>query len=235
MFGKLFGRKSGDAPQAAAQPSELHHEAAAQLSRWLMQCANSERGVHVETMTAMLGSLAGMACQIAARHALLDGPRDWGTPWAVAAGADGASYFFGDAINHFLLEDRLSFWSLAAGAVAALGEEVPDVIPVVRHVSATVGSEAFGRIRYPEGTSADGAPADYVRHLFPDVQENFTRLGLDPTEWPVAFGLAAQEFLRMAKAVVAPPAALLVLMECAIVMAKVDPAPLGLSAPTPGA
>ena len=234
MFGKLFGRKGGDAPQAAAQPSDLHHEAAAQLNRWLMQCANSERGVHVETMTAMLGALAGMACQIAARHALLDGPRHWGTPWAVATGADGATYYFGDAINHFLLEDRLSLWSLAAGAVAALGEEVPDVIPLVQHVSATVGSEAFGEIHYPEGTSADGAPADYVRHLFPDVQENFARLGLEPTEWPTAFGLAAQDFLRMARDVVAPPAALLVLMECAIVMAKVDPAPLGLSAPTPG-
>ncbi len=234
MFGKLFGRKGGDAPHEPAQPSERQYEAAAQLNRWLMQCANSERGVHVESMIAMLGALAGTACQIAARHALLNGPGQWGTPWAVATGADGASYFFGDAINHYLLEDRYSFWSLAAGAVAALGEEVPDVIPVVQHVSATVGSGEFGRIRFPEGTSADGAPADYVRHLFPDVQENFGRLGLDPTEWPTAFGLAAQDFLKMARDVVAPPVALLVLMECAIVMAKVDPAPLGLSAPTPG-
>ena len=252
MFRKLFGRKSGDAPAPPANPRDmLMAEAIAQLktddplagpkvgarelNAWLMECAKSERGVHVETMLAMLGSLAGFACQFAARHALLRGPGSWDTPWAIVSGADGATYFFGDAINHFLLEDRYSFWSLAAGAVAQLGDgDVPDVIPVVQHVTATIGSEGFGIIRFPEGTSADDLPINYVRNLFPDVQQNFERLGLDPGEWPIAFGLAAQEFLDMAREVVPPPVAVLVLMECAIAMAKVDPVSLGISAPIPG-
>ncbi len=255
MFRKLFGRKDENVPAPPASPPQdlraaLMAEAIAQvkaddplvgpkigareLNNWLLECAKSERGVHVETMLTMLGSLAGFSCQIAARHALLRGPGNWGTPWAMATGADGATYYFGDGINHFLLEDQYSFWSLAAGTVAGLGEEVPDVIPVVQHVTATIGTEDFGRIRYPQDTSADDLPVTYVRNLFPDVQANFERLGLDPGEWPIAFGLAAQEFLHMAKDVVAPPSARMILRVGAIAMAKVDPASLGIQAPIPG-
>jgi hypothetical protein len=251
MFGRLFGRAkqpAGDermqrdramadaiSAQKVEDPLIGARVAAEQVKSWLMSASETEQGVHVETLLVSLGALGGFACQLAARHALLGGPRDWESPWVIAEGGDGRLYFLGDAINHYLLEDRLSLWSLAAGIVPRISDRpVPDVIPIVRHVSGTIGSEMFGQVRYPEGTSAGDLPINYVRHWFPEVWDLVQRLGLEPVEAPIAFGLAAQDVLSLVRQVVDPVVGLELLMESAVAMAKVDPAGLGIAAPSPG-
>lgn len=255
MLRRLFGRAppepvpSGDdralrdrvmadaiASQRAEDPLIGARIGAEQVKSWLMTASETERGVHVETLLVSLGALGGVACQIAARHALMrDGSRDWESPWVIAEGGDGRRYFLGDAINHFLLEDRLSLWSLAAGIISQISDRpAPDFVPIVRHVSGTIGGDAFGQIRYPAGTSAGDLPVNYVRHWFPDVWDIVLRLEIDPIEAPILFGLAAQEVLLLVREVVEPSVALELLMEAAIAMAKVDPAGLGIAAPSPG-
>ena len=253
MFRRLFGKAkpapaAGDeralrdqvmadaiAAQKGEDPLIGARVGAEQVKSWLMSASETEQGVHVETLLVSLGALGGFACQIAARHALLNGPGDWDSPWVIAEGGDGRLYFLGDAINHYLLEDRLSLWSLAAGIIPRISDKpVPDVIPIVRHVSGTIGGEDFGQVRYPEGTSAGDTPINYVRHWFAEVQDMIQRLGVEPTEMPVLFGLAAQDVLSLVRQVVDPVVGLELLMESAVAMAKVDPAALGIAAPSPG-
>ncbi len=256
MFRRLFGKAKPEpvvagndrtlrdqvmaeaiASQRAEDPLIGARVGAEQVKSWLMSASETEQGVHVETLVVSLGALGGFACQLAARHLLVrEGARGWESPWVIAEGGDGRLYFLGDAINHFLLEDRFSFWSLAAGIMPSISDRpVPDVIPIVRHVSGTIGSEAFGQIRYPEGKSAGDLPINYVRHWYPDLHDIIARLGLDPTEAPILFGLAAQDILSLVRQVIDPVVGLEMLMESAIAMAKVDPAGLGIAAPSPGA
>lgn len=255
MFGKLFGRGNATPPPAPEGPELSADErirrmaiedgrgqdpliaariGADDVRAWLMQATETERGVHVESLFVSLGALGGFACQLAARHSLTTVPHQWDHPWAIANGADGRTYYFGDAINHYLIEGHYSLWSLAAGILPQLGADpVPDVGPLVTHVAATVGGGEFGEIRYPEGTSAGDTPVNYVRHFWPPVADRLVRIGTVPDDWPPLFGLLAQELLTLAKDVIAPSVALTLIMESAIAMAKLDPAEVGIESPDP--
>ncbi len=254
MFGKLFGRNRAEtASQAepelsadlrikrgaieqgrAGDPLIVAKVGAADINAWLMQAVTTERGVHVESLLVALGSLGGFSCQLAARHALCTMPHHWDHPWAVADGADGRRYFLGDAINHYALEGQYSLWSLAAGIFPQISDRpVPDLGAIVSHVVGTIGGGGFGEIRFPPGTSAGDDPINYVRHFWPPTRAHLDQLGLVPDDWPPAFGIAAQEVLTLAKDVVDPAAALTMIVESAVAMAKLDPAELGIDAPDP--
>lgn len=195
-----------------------------------MSVATTERGIHVESTLVALGAVAGYACQAAARIAPPPfDPADERTPIVEARGADGRLFYFGDAINHYLLEAPASFWSVAAGNAAQLnGRPLPDIVEIVRHVAASVGGEGFGEIRFPPGTSAAFSPSRYLCLLWPGARERLAENGLAPEEWPIALGLAAQIMLLMMKPAIEPVVALAILAETAVVTSKIDPAPLGL-------
>jgi hypothetical protein len=242
VLGRLFGRKKPD-PQPGGAGSAtrtidpaLHARAKATadlIGPGIMGIASGERGVHVESMFVALGAVAGYGCQIAARLAppqviIADPGR---TPWAEARGADGKTYYFGDAPNHYLLEAPDSFWNVAAGIIGQIGTQpVPDHREIAAHVAATVGGPEFGAIRFPPGTSAAHAPWDYLTALWPEVRVRLDQGGLAPTEWPVGFGITAQIALLAAEEIIEPAAGLAITMEAAVAMAKVDPSSLGLRA-----
>ena len=125
MLGRLFGRRRPDPQPATGRVEtgtidpELQSRAKATadlIGPGIMGIASGERGVHVESMFVALGAVAGYGCQIAARlappEAVMNDPGR--TPWAEAKGADGKTYIFGDATNHYLLEGGESFWAIAA-------------------------------------------------------------------------------------------------------------------------
>jgi hypothetical protein len=250
MFGRLFGRK-----QAAAAPAPVEDPALAgllayiqenkadpeiaakvaghQIDAWLMQCVETEQGVHIESLLVALGALGGLACQYSARFALKAGALPaLDTPWAEAKGADGHTYHLGDAINHCLLEGPYNLWALTAGFVQhKTGRPVPDVGEIAAHVAATIGGPDFGLIRYPEGTSAAERPIDYVQRLWPTARQRLELLGVHPGQWPLAFGFAGQEALSDALSIIDPEAALMMFIESAVAMAKIDPGEYGLDAP----
>lgn len=236
MPGRLFGRTA--APPAAEEvgarasaagldgaPPLGSRLAGAELVQWAMRAATTERGVHAESLFAILGALGGFACQIAARHGGAAG-----ATLAMAETTEGRRFFFGDAINAPLLEDRFSLWSLAAGKAEALGATPPDPIEIVRHVAASIGTPGFGLPRIPEGHGPAALPADYVRALWRASASLVASRCDAPRDWPVAFGLAVQQAMEAAGEVLAPGLALSIVMECAVPMSKLDPAELGLTA-----
>ena len=140
--------------QIQAQEKENPHIAAQIASRIildkLLALLKDDSGVHVESAFAMLGALAGYACQQSAVYALAHG--DNSHTVMVIDGADGKQYLFGDAINQPLAEAPLSLWALLAGQAEHLGDhELPDLDAIIAHVSQSVGTPEFGKPRLPPG------------------------------------------------------------------------------------
>jgi len=183
---------------------------------------NDPRGVHSETLLCVLGALAGYACQASLRAQALIAGKSANGAFTVVKTKDGKEFFFGDEINRLLAEDKLSVWSLAAGAAQHAGAKtLPDLHEIFGHTAASVGSEAFGVVRYPGAGAAKEPPIAYLRTLWPVLLPPLKELTGDPKLWPLAYALAIQQAIELSKDSLGPEAALTIAMEAAIPMSKV--------------
>jgi hypothetical protein len=190
----------------------------------VMQGMKDEKGVHIESLLSALGALAGYACQSGLREEFIHGKGlSENQLFVLVGGADGRQYFFGDNVNKPLAETQYSVWSLAAGAVHHLGVDPTTVNlgDIFQHVSETVGGDRFGIPRIPDGHKPSDLPGNYVKHLWP-VLLPVAKQFCPPMEWPVLFGLAAQDAILRGKDAIDPSLALSIVMESAIPMSKVD-------------
>ena len=250
MFGKFF-KKKGTTDAARSVPPDTDPVADAlfraiaeqkkedplvglkiggkEVLAHLMGAMKSERGVHIESLLSILGSLAGFSCQMSIR-AELQGTPEAATakPFVVLGGANGKKYFFGDALNRPLAESQYSIWGLTGGAAQHLGcKDLPDLNEVFKHVAGTVGTEGFGIPRIPENHRPSDLPINYVKAVWPKLLPIASRFCDKPSEWPILFGLAIQEAMYQSKGVIDPKLAMSIVMESAIPMSKIDPAEVG--------
>ena len=182
-----------------------------------------ERGVHIESLLSILGALAGYACQFSVREQnIKSGAKSPVSRLTVATGADGRTYYFGDALNKPLAESRYSVWSLTAGTIRQLGKPLPDLTDIFKHATATVGSAQFGVPRLPEGHGAGGLPIDYLQAFWPRILPVAQRFCDEPAHLPMVFALAIQNAIVMGKDVIDPTLAGTIAMESAVPMSKVD-------------
>lgn len=204
-------------------PKIAAHEIYARVFKVLQ----GERGVHLESLLGLLGSLAGYACQVAVRlKAVNDGMHEAARLVRVD-GDDARVYWFGDAINAPLLQSDLSVWSLAAGGAQSAGlTALPDLEAILRHVSATVGTDAFGQPRGDAAARLPAPPEQIVRLFWPGLRPILRDTCKNPMHWPVALGIALQRAIEQGASALPPDAALRLVMECAIPMAKLDLGPL---------
>jgi hypothetical protein len=133
------------------------------LQMWL----KTERGIHVETLLASIGALAGFAAQTTAfaRIAKRDIPLSTGAALSpaelsehlrkhnllvVAKTKSGETFYFGDLINGYLVPQATndySLWNFAAAAAIEAGvkpAELPDCNAIFRHAAQTVGNPEYG-------------------------------------------------------------------------------------------
>ena len=182
-----------------------------------------ERGVHIESLLALLGALAGYACQFSVREQnVKSGAKSAPSGLTMVTGADGRKYYFGSALNKLLAEDRYSVWSLTAGTIEQLGKPLPDLTDIFKHATATVGSAQFGVPRLPEGHGTGSLPINYLNAFWPKVLPIAQRFCEEPAHLPMVFALAIQHAILMGKDVIDPTLAGTIAMECAVPMSKVD-------------
>lgn len=185
------------------------------------------KGVHVGSLLTILGSLAGYSCQMLARINLgvlakENKVTDVDLVHVVGTG-DEKKFFYGDSINKPLAEDKYSIWSMAAGAAQHNGcKELPDIHEIFKHVTSTIGSKQFGIPRVPDEQKAFDTPADIVLAFWPAMQPMLKEFCDKPAEWPILFAAAIQEAIDMSKNIIDPKIALIVVMESAIPMSKID-------------
>lgn len=216
-----------EALQAAQEkdPYIVNKVTAKDLNANLLEILKDGRGVHIETALAALGSLAGFACIVQAwfeQKANADPGRPQGLH--VVSTDDGQRFFFGDLINAALLESPTSIWGLTGGMAKHLGaQSLPDVTDIVAHVAKSVGSESFGVPRIAEGHSPMDTPINLVSRLWPMLAPVMTRYTSNARDLPITLGFSIQQLMEQGRSALDPSVAALIVMECAVPMAHVDP------------
>ena len=190
----------------------------------LVNGMKDSKGVHIESLICVLGSLAGYACQASLRKEFIEikGLNE-NQVFVIIEDKDKNKYYFGDLINQPLVANQFSVWSLAAGAVQHLGiQKIIDIGEIFEYVSKTVGSNSYGIPRIPEGHQPSDVPYNYVKNLWPVFLPVAEQYCAASNEWPIMFGMAIQEGILLGKDVIDPLLALSIAMESAIPMAKVN-------------
>ena len=197
---------------------------AKEIVQRIIAAIETPKGVHIETLLGIVGSLAGYSCQASLRAECIQSQGlAENQVFVIMTGADGRKYYFGDRLNKPLAECQYSVWGLSAGAAQDLGaKDLIAIDEVFAHVAGTVGSDLFGIPRIPENHKPSDLPANYVKFIWSKFLPIVKQYCASPAEWPILFGLAAQEALGMGKNVIDPALALAIVMECAIPMSKVD-------------
>jgi hypothetical protein len=223
------------AEKEASDPDIRAKVCAGGLQHWLKTTLRDERGVRVQTLLGVLGSLAGFACQMAIREqARLRGhPAERITLIEITT-KDGRRAFFGDPLNALLLEGPKSVWAVTAGGAHSLGvaaAALPDVREIAGHVSKSLGSDAYGIPRLPKGNELPDTPAAIVKAFWPTVQKTLLHYRIGSAQWPLTLSIAIQRTMIEGKDALDPFVAATIVMECAVPAAKLDPRELGIAAP----
>jgi hypothetical protein len=186
-----------------------------------------DRRVRIEDLIAALASIGGHLCLVA----VLDTLRDRGvTPEQVGMleveGSDGHRYYFGDEPNRLLLESSTSLLSLVLGAAHAHGAAVSleMVYEAMRRTAQRVGTADFGKPELPDEHQPALSPFDWVTHGRRRIVEALDLYEVPRLARPAAVGFALQRAIDDGRDVLDPLVAAKIAIECAVPMAKVEPA-----------
>lgn len=215
---------SSDPGESTADPLFAVKKAGKEIASKLFMAMSTDKGIHLESLLSALGALAGYACQISVREAYVVqlGRPEKEVFIVVHSKQNDCTYYFGDLLNRPLAESRYSVWSLSSGAAQKLGlPQLIDLHDIFKHVTDTLGSARFGVPRIASEHSAKEIPLNYVRFLWPQLFPLAQSFCKNPTDWPIAFGVAIQEILYASKDLIAPELALRIVMESAVPMSKI--------------
>lgn len=179
--------------------------------------------VHIECMLCALGAVAGYACQAQLRAQARAGGLPEASVFHVVTAGDGRRYFFGEPLNGLLAGPRMSIWTVCSGGLG-IGGKAARLEPneIFQHVSASVGTEAFGVPRVAAAHQPAAMPAAYLEALWPPVAAIAARHSPDPGHWNLLFCAALKRTLQVAEGTIAPELACRLVMESAVAMSKVD-------------
>lgn len=191
----------------------------------LLKAMNSERGVHIESLLGVLGSLAGFACHMAVREELVDsGKCKVNEAFTLVVSKDGKTYYYGDAPNKPLAEDKYSVWGLMLGSLQHLGDtDVPDLQSIFSDVARKVGGDQFGVPDLPVNHRPGDLPIAYVKAMWKVMCPIIDNFCDKPAERPVLLGLSIQKAMEMGKDAIKPSLAVKIVMEYAVPTSKIGP------------
>lgn len=196
---------------------------AKEVNTRLANALRTENGVHMETLLHIIGSLAGYSCQASIRARVLEKGLPEDSAFMVVEGADKRRYFFGTPLNQPLAQSQYSVWAVVAGGAQQAGcSALPDLHAIFKHVTGSIGGEQFGIPQIPDQYRAGDLPINYLKSMWAVFFPLAEMFCAQPEEWPILFGLAAQEIILDGKSVLDPCMAAKIVMECAVPMSKVD-------------
>jgi len=169
----------------------------------------TEKGIDIQRALFMASALAGYACHKAVK--------DLGGNFVKVETKSGKNYYFGDDVNHYLLESSTSVFGFVNAVTKISVEEVQAVVSAV---ASSIGNEDY--------KIWGGAPLDFAyneaKSCFEGIYENMTaKVCESPSEWPIYFGIVLQNIILDALKAGAPTKEVAIMaMECALIVSKMD-------------
>lgn len=181
-----------------------------------------ERGVRIETLLAVLASVAGQECIAPIFAAAPNDATMEQLGLTVIKGHDGRYYFFGDAPNRLLVESRDSVLSLAFGAAQALGAPVTMemITQEMSKVASTIGGPDFEQLDLPPAHMID-RPTEWARVFRTKLAEALDLYDVPPMRRATALGYALQKAMTAGMGNLDPMVAARIVLQCATRTAKV--------------
>lgn len=201
---------------------------AAELKTMIYGEIQDSHGIHIETVLAAIGALAGFAVQMGIRE---EPDEAVGVPAAkrfVEFGTkSGEKFYFGDLINGGLLGEgghKVSVYGLIGGAAQASGaQNLADCREIAAYVVSTLGSDSFGLLRVPPHHAPQQTPIDLLNILWNPVRNYLAVSNLRPSLWCFTIAHAGYLAIIESKNVIDPALAFKLVMEAAIMMSKFNP------------
>ena len=167
------------------------------LRESMLAWLKTERGVHVETLLASIGALAGFAGQTAAFRRVETRDFPGADPkmstaamaehlrsanlMVVANTKSGESFYFGDLINGYVVPqptNEYSLWNFVAAAAIEGGlnpAELPDCREMFQFIAQATGSAEFGVPRVAKGHQPQLMPRAALNLFWPRARFILTR------------------------------------------------------------
>lgn len=205
------------------------------IANTVRPACSAANGLHAETYLSSLGALAGFACQMAVRDAIIKTGRSTeNEAFVTVTTTTGDKYFFGDLLNFPLMHSPGAVTLIICKGVTEAGSMLyPQVNAIADYVAATVGSEAFGRLTVEEAHQPIISPRQSLDLFWPKLYPWFiTHYSDDESRANMGLLIAQviQRFIVEAKNIVQPPLAARIAIEAAMFMSKVDPDTIGVQA-----
>lgn len=171
------------------------------------------QGTDAAKMLLYAAGMAGHACHEAVKAE--------GKPFTVVTVKDGRKYYMGDALNHYLLEDRYSVLAYLDGFFEhfAAGEQKPDAKAAVIRAVQVLGTEEE-RIW---GLYPPQEIYPHIRECWDGIYANMTgKYCSTPQEMPVLFGIVLQNVMAQVPEKVPRAEVYAMALNCALIISKMD-------------
>ena len=169
---------------------------------------NTPNGIDIRRALIFTAALAGHACHQAVKA-------EKGS-FAVATTKDGKRFYFGDDLNRYLLEGRLS---VANFIFAASDISQDDVLAIISGFAKHIGEENLTVCGYDPKSLYE-----QVNSCWEGIFVNMTsRSCKAPAEWPILYGIVLQNIMLTAIDAGAPKDEVgKIAVECAVAISKMD-------------
>jgi hypothetical protein len=185
--------------------------------------------IHVETILAEIGALAGFAAQMSIRKSIIEPQQlEANEILAEVVTRSGEKFYFSDTLNWILFENvtqpPYSIWFYLLDVIPQrIRAQLPDIADIVSHAARSVGTSAYGVPRLPAEHMPRKKPRTALNEHWVLVRQEFGASRRDPAQWPFDLAFAAQWQMLTSRDRLPLPLAAKIVMEAAIPMSKVDP------------
>lgn len=181
-----------------------------------------ERGVRIESMIAMLASVAGQQCIAPIIDSASSNQPLEEVGLMVVKGKDDRYYFFGDPPNRLLVESSDSIISLAFGAAQSIGAPVTMemIHDEMRKVASRAGKPDFETLELPPQNMVD-RPTEWARVFTPKLLPPLNLYEVPPMRRATAIGYALYQAVLASKDNIGPMLAAQIALQCATRTSKV--------------
>ena len=169
---------------------------------------NTPNGIDIRRALIFTAALAGHACHQAVKA-------DKGS-FAVVTTKDGKCFYFGDDLNRYLLEDRLSVVNFIL-AVSDISQD--DVLAIVAGFANQVGAEDITVCGYGPKSLYEQVNSCW-EGIFVNMTSQYCKT---PPEWPILYSIVLQNIMLMAFDAGAPKDEVgKIAIESAVAVSKMD-------------